>query len=46
MIICYPCVNTTTVDEVFLVFEKYLGIKDARSVSLYPYNRSQICQYV
>jgi len=23
-----------------------MGVKDARSVSLYPYNRSQILQYV
>ena len=26
--------------------ERIMNIKDARSVSLYPYNRSQILQYV
>jgi len=24
----------------------YFAFKDARSVSLYPYNRPQICQYL
>jgi len=29
-----------------MVFRKMFAFKDARSVSLYPYNQSQILQYV